>query len=43
VEQPWDVEFKEKGSYTLCVDLNGSEILKQAFYVGQTTDTPPAL
>jgi hypothetical protein len=42
VELPWKVEFKDKGTYTLLVDLNGADVLKQPFYVGQTTDTPPA-
>jgi hypothetical protein len=42
VELPWKVEFKDKGTYTLMVDLNGSDVLKQPFYVGQTTDLPPA-
>jgi len=42
VELPWNVEFNEKGFYTLWVDLNGSDVLKQTFYVGQTTDAPPA-
>jgi hypothetical protein len=42
VELPWKVQFHEKGYYTLWVDLNGLDALKQPFYVGQTTDTPPA-
>jgi hypothetical protein len=42
VELPWKVQFREKGYYTLWVDLNGLDALKQPFYVGQTTDTPPA-
>lgn len=42
VELPWKVQFREKGYYTLWVDLNGVDALKQPFYVGQTTDTPPA-
>ena len=42
VELPWKVEFAEKGEYTLWVELSGSDVLKQSFYVGQTTDTPPA-
>jgi hypothetical protein len=42
VELPWKVQFREKGYYTLFVDLNGLDALKQPFYVGQTTDTPPA-
>jgi hypothetical protein len=42
VELPWKVQFSEKGYYTLWVDLNGLDALKQPFYVGQTTDTPPA-
>jgi len=41
LDLPWEVEFKEKGEYTLCVLLNGKTILKRAFYVGQTTDSPP--
>ena len=42
VELPWKVQFREKGYYSLWVDLNGLDALKQPFYVGQTTDTPPA-
>jgi len=42
VELPWDVVFSEKGMYTLWVELSGSDVLKQSFYVGQTTDSPPA-
>lgn len=42
VELPWKAEFKEKGTYTLYLALNGSDVLKHPFYVGHNTDTPPA-
>ncbi|HTB22331.1 MAG TPA: AMIN domain-containing protein [bacterium] len=42
VELPWNVVFAEKGMYTLWVELSGSDVLKQSFYVGQTTDRLPA-
>jgi hypothetical protein len=42
VELPWKVEFKEKGTYTLYLALNGSDVLKHTFYVGHNRDTPPA-
>jgi len=42
VELPWKVEFKEKGAYTLYLALNGSDVVKQSFYVGHNTDVPPA-
>lgn len=42
VELPWKVEFKDKGLYSLYLALNGADVLKQTFYVGHNTDTPPA-
>lgn len=42
VELPWKVEFKEKGTYTLFLALNGADVLKHTFYVGHNRDTPPA-
>ena len=42
VELPWKVEFKEKGNYSLFLALNGADVLKQNFYVGHNTDSPPA-
>jgi hypothetical protein len=42
VDLPWKVEFKDKGTYRFIVDLNGSDVLTQTFYVGQSTDIPPA-
>ena len=42
VELPWKVEFKEKGNYGLFLSLNGADVLKQSFYVGHNTDSPPA-
>jgi hypothetical protein len=42
VELPWKAEFKEKGTYTLYLALNGADVLKHPFYVGHNTDTPPA-
>jgi hypothetical protein len=41
VELPWKVEFKEKGTYTLLLALNGADVLKHTFYVGHNKDTPP--
>jgi hypothetical protein len=41
VELPWDVTFKEKGTYTLILALNGADVLKHSFYVGHNRDTPP--
>lgn len=41
VELPWKVVFKEKGTYTLYLALNGTDVVKQTFYVGHNTDTPP--
>ena len=42
VELPWKVEFKEKGTYSLFLALNCADVLKQNFYVGHNTDSPPA-
>jgi hypothetical protein len=41
VELPWKVEFKDKGTYTLYLALNGTDVVKQSFYVGHNTDLPP--
>jgi hypothetical protein len=36
----WEIEFPEKGFYSLILQLNGEDVLEHPFYVGHNDDTP---